>query len=135
MYLQNGIFTKNEAEYYSQEEFTFHEYEGFVNLEEYGKHYREIFGESDLALVVMSPEGCLWKKRSRGCLFCDIGSSYRNHSPLFLPRWIAHHIERYGDKRRITFCDYADEVSGTGFEWWEEVEKNMRNLGLSPGND
>lgn len=135
MYLQNGIFTKNEAEHYSQEEFTFPEYTDIVDIEEYGRHYREIFGESDLALVVMSPEGCLWKKRSKGCLFCDIGSACRSHSPLFLPKWIAHHTERYGDKKRITFWDYADEVSGAGFEWWEEVEKNMKNLGLSPGGN
>ncbi len=135
MYLQDGIFTTNEAEYFSQEEFTFPEYENLVNLEEYGKHYREIFGESDLALVVMSPEGCLWKKKSKGCLFCDIGSAYRSHSPLFLPKWITHHIEKYGDKKRITFWDYADEVSGAGFEWWEEVERNMKNLNLRPGKD
>lgn len=135
MYLQNRIFTKNETEYFSQEEFVFPEYDDILNLEEYGKNYKAIFGESDLALVVMSPEGCLWKKRSRGCLFCDIGSSYRSHSPLFLPRWIAHHMARYGDKKRITFWNYADEVSGAGFEWWEEVEKNMKNLGLSPGNN
>jgi anaerobic magnesium-protoporphyrin IX monomethyl ester cyclase len=132
MYLQNGIFIKNDVEYHSQEDFTFPEYEGIIDLKEYGEQYRVIFGESDLGLVVMSPEGCLWKKRSRGCLFCDIGSVYRNHSPFFLPRWIAHQVERYGNNKRITFWDYADEVSGAGFEWWNEVEKNMKKLGLRP---
>ena len=135
MYLQNGVFKKNKVNYYSQEELIFPEYDGIVDLEEYGRHYREIFGESDLSLVTMSPEGCLWKQRSGGCLFCDIGSFYRNHFPSFLPKWIAHHIKRYGDKKRITFWNYADEVSGAGFEWWEEVEKNMKNLNLRPGDN
>ncbi len=132
MYLENGIFTKNKVRYFSQEELSFPEYEGILNLEEYGRHYRKIFGESDLAFVVMSPEGCLWKNKSGGCLFCDIGSVCKIHSPLFLPRWIAHHLERYGTNKRLTFWNYADEASGAGFAWWEEVAKNMKKLGLKP---
>lgn len=135
MYALDENFVKNETKYHSQEEFLFPEYENILDLDRYGKNYGETFGESDLALVVMSPEGCLWKQKSKGCLFCDIGSVYREHSPLFLPRWIAHHMKKYGDKRRITFWNYADEVSGAGFEWWKSVGKNMKILGLKPGEN
>jgi len=132
MYLENGVFAKNKLRYFSQEQLSFPEYEEILNLEEYGRHYHKIFGESDLALVVMSPEGCLWKNKSGGCLFCDIGSAWRGHSSQFLPRWIMHHLERYGANKRITFWNYADEASGIGFKWWEEVAKNMKTFGLKP---
>jgi radical SAM superfamily enzyme YgiQ (UPF0313 family) len=124
IYAENGDIRENQRVSHRQPFFPFADYEIFLPLNEYAKNFRDSFLTGDIGLTMISPEGCKWQdmtKENGYCIFCDIGTDFVLHEPVFFGKWIEDHVRRYGKYGKVFLVNYADEATGAGIDWWKAV--------------